>query len=75
MTVEIVPIERRHIAGSAKWSTAWPASGAGSHFIEAPPLPRVRRVVQDNLRNGVDAVRRRGRRARGRLVRRQPEDA
>jgi RimJ/RimL family protein N-acetyltransferase len=53
MTVEIVPIERRHIAGFREVVDGVARERRWLHFFEAPPLPRVRSVVQYRLRNGM----------------------
>ncbi len=52
MTVEIVPIERRHIAGFREVLDEVARERRWIAFLEAPPLDRVRRLVLGNLRGG-----------------------
>jgi len=52
MTVEIVPIERRHIAAFREVVDAVARERRWLAMQEAPPLARIRRVVLDNLREG-----------------------
>ena len=52
MTVEIAPIERRHIAGFRDVLNEVAHERRWLAFLEAPPLDRVRRVVLGNLRAG-----------------------
>jgi len=53
MSVEIVPIERRHVAGFREVVDSVARERRWLHFFEAPPLPRVRSVVQYRLRQGL----------------------
>ncbi len=52
MTVEIVPIERCHIAAFREVLDGVAREGRYLAFLEAPPLPRVRRFVLDRQRRG-----------------------
>jgi len=52
VTIEIVPIERRHIAGFHQVLDAVAREGRYLAFVEAPPLMRVRRFVVNGLANG-----------------------
>lgn len=52
MTVEIVPIERRHIAGFRNVLDEVARERRWIAFLEAPPMDRVRRLVLGNLRGG-----------------------
>ena len=52
MTVEIVPIERRHIAGFRDVVDGVARERRWLAMQEAPPLARIRRIVLDNLREG-----------------------
>ena len=52
MTVEIVPIERRHIAGFREVLDDVAREGRYLAFLEAPPVARIRRFVLGNLRSG-----------------------
>jgi ribosomal protein S18 acetylase RimI-like enzyme len=52
MTVEIVPIERRHIAGFRDVLDEVARERRWIAFLEAPPMHQVRRFVLDNLRAG-----------------------
>jgi ribosomal protein S18 acetylase RimI-like enzyme len=52
MTVQIVPIERRHIAAFREVVDAVARERCWLAMQEAPPLARIRRVVLDNLREG-----------------------
>ena len=52
MTVEIVPIERRHIAGFREVLDGVARERRYLAFQEAPPLARIRRSVLNNLRSG-----------------------
>jgi ribosomal protein S18 acetylase RimI-like enzyme len=52
VTVEIVPIERRHIAGFREVLDGVAREGRYLAFLEAPPLARIRRFVLNNLRSG-----------------------
>jgi len=53
MSVEIVPIGRRHIAGFREVVDGVARERRWLHYFEAPSLPRVRDVVQYRLRNGM----------------------
>ena len=53
MSVEIVPIERRHIAGFREVLDGVARERRWLALLEAPPLSRVRRYVQNGLRNGM----------------------
>jgi ribosomal protein S18 acetylase RimI-like enzyme len=53
MSVEIVPIERRHIAGFREVLDGVARERRWLAFIEAPPLTRVRSFVLNGLRNGM----------------------
>lgn len=55
MTVEIVPIERRHIAGFRDVLDGVARERRYIAFLEAPPLAEVRRFVLNNLRSGAPA--------------------
>jgi RimJ/RimL family protein N-acetyltransferase len=52
MTIEIVPIERKHIAGFRDVLDEVARERRWLAFLEAPPLDRVRRFVLGNLRAG-----------------------
>jgi len=52
MTIEIVPIERRHIAAFHQVLDAVAREGRYLAFVEAPPLARVRRFVVNGFSNG-----------------------
>jgi len=52
VSVEIVPIERRHIGAFREVLDAVAREGRYLAFLEAPPLPQVRRVVQARLQRG-----------------------
>lgn len=52
MTVDIVPIERRHIAGLREVLDGVARERRYLAFLEAPPLAQVRRFVLNNLRSG-----------------------
>jgi ribosomal protein S18 acetylase RimI-like enzyme len=52
MTFEIVPIERRHIAGFHEVLDGVAREGRYLAFLEAPPLARVRRFVVNGFANG-----------------------
>ena len=53
MAVEIVPIERRHIAGFREVLDGVARERRWLAFLEAPPLTRVRSFVLNGLRNGM----------------------
>jgi len=53
MGIAIVPIERRHIAGFREVLDAVARERRWLAFLEAPALPRIRRFVQNGLRNGM----------------------
>jgi ribosomal protein S18 acetylase RimI-like enzyme len=53
MSVEIVPIERRHIAGFREVLDGVARERRWLAFVEAPPLPRIRSFVLNGLRNGM----------------------
>jgi RimJ/RimL family protein N-acetyltransferase len=53
MSVEIVPIERRHIGGFREVLDGVARERRWLAFLEAPPLPRVRSFVLNGLRNGM----------------------
>jgi len=53
MSVEIVPIERRHIGGFREVLDGVARERRWLAFVEAPPLPRVRSFVLNGLRNGM----------------------
>ena len=53
MAVEIVPIERCHVAGFRELLDGVARERRWLAFLEAPPLPRVRSFVQNGLRNGM----------------------
>jgi len=53
MAVEIVPIERRHIAGFHEVLDGVARERRWLAFVEAPPVPRVRSFVLNGLRNGM----------------------
>jgi ribosomal protein S18 acetylase RimI-like enzyme len=53
MSVEIVPIERRHVAGFREVLDGVARERRWLALLEAPPLPRVRRFVLNGLRNGM----------------------
>jgi RimJ/RimL family protein N-acetyltransferase len=53
MSVEIVPIERRHVAGFRELLDEVARERRWLAFTEAPPLPRVRRFVRNGLLNGM----------------------
>ncbi|MGB5105067.1 MAG: GNAT family N-acetyltransferase [Steroidobacteraceae bacterium] len=55
MTVEIVPIERRHVAGFRDVLDGVARERRYIAFLEAPPLAEVRRFVLNNLRSGAPA--------------------
>lgn len=52
MSIEIVPIERRHIAGFHQVLDGVAREGRYLAFLEAPPLTRVRRFVVNGFTNG-----------------------
>jgi RimJ/RimL family protein N-acetyltransferase len=52
VSVEIVPLERRHIAGFREVLDQVARERRWLAFLEAPPLDRVRRFVLGNLRTG-----------------------
>lgn len=52
MTIEIVPIQRRHIAGFREVLDGVAREGRYLAFLEAPAPDRVRRFVLGNLRRG-----------------------
>jgi ribosomal protein S18 acetylase RimI-like enzyme len=56
MTVEIVPMRRRHIAGFREVLDEVAREGRYLAFLEAPPLPQVRRFVLNNLRSGAPQI-------------------
>lgn len=53
MAVEIVPIERRHIAGFREVLDGVARERRWLAFLEAPPLTRVRSFVLNGVRNGM----------------------
>ena len=53
MAVEIVPIERRHIAGFREVLDGVARERRWLAFLEAPPLPRIRSFVLNGLRTGM----------------------
>jgi len=53
MSVEIVPIERKHIAGFREVLDGVARERRWLAYLEAPPLPRVRSFVLNGLRNGM----------------------
>lgn len=53
MGIEIVPIDRRHIAGFHEVLDGIARERRWLAFLEAPPLPRVRSFVRNGLRNGM----------------------
>ena len=53
MAVEIVPIERRHIAGFRDVLDGVARERRWLAFLEAPPLPRIRSFVLNGLRTGM----------------------
>ena len=53
MAVEIVPIERRHIAGFRELLDGVARERRWLAFLEAPPLPRIRSFVLNGLRTGM----------------------
>ena len=53
MSVEIVPIERRHIAGFREVLDGVARERRWIAFLEAPPPERVRSFVLNGLRNGM----------------------
>ena len=53
MSIEIVPIERRHIAGFRDVLDGVARERCWLAFLEAPPLSRVRSFVHNGLRNGM----------------------
>jgi len=53
MGVEIVPIQRRHIAGFRDVLDSVARERRWLAYLEAPPLPRIRRFVLNGLRNGM----------------------
>ena len=53
MAVEIVPIERKHIAGFRDVLDGVARERRWLAFLEAPPMPRVRSFVLNGLRNGM----------------------
>lgn len=53
MAIEIVPIERRHIAGFREVLDAVARERRWLAFVEAPALPRIQSFVQNGLRNGM----------------------
>lgn len=55
MTVEIVPLERRHIAGFRDVLDGIARERRYLAFLEAPPPAQVRRFVLNNLRSGAPA--------------------
>jgi RimJ/RimL family protein N-acetyltransferase len=52
MTVDIVPIERRHVAGFREVLDGVAREKRYLAFLEAPALPQIRRFVLGNLRSG-----------------------
>jgi ribosomal protein S18 acetylase RimI-like enzyme len=52
MGVEIVPMQRRHVAGFREVLDAVARERRYLAFLEAPPLARVRRFVLGNLKSG-----------------------
>jgi ribosomal protein S18 acetylase RimI-like enzyme len=52
VSIEIVPIERRHIAGFHAVLDGVAREGRYLAFLEAPPLARVRRFVLNGFGNG-----------------------
>ncbi len=50
---QVTPIERRHIAGFREVLDAVARERRYLAFLEAPPMPRVRRFVLDGLRAGI----------------------
>jgi RimJ/RimL family protein N-acetyltransferase len=52
MPIEIVPIQRRHIAGFRSVLDGVARERRYLAFLEAPPADRVRRFVLGNLKNG-----------------------
>jgi len=52
MGIEIVPMQRRHIAGFREVLDAVARERRYLAFLEAPPLARVRRFVLGNLKSG-----------------------
>ncbi len=53
MGVEIVQIQRRHIAGFRDLLDGVARERRWLAYLEAPPLPRIRRFVLNGLRNGM----------------------
>jgi ribosomal protein S18 acetylase RimI-like enzyme len=53
MSVEIVPIERRHIAGFRELLDGVAGERRWLAYLEAPPADRVRSFVLNGLRNGM----------------------
>lgn len=53
MSVAIVPIERKHIAGFREVLDGVARERRWLAFLEAPPVPRVRSFVLNGLRNGM----------------------
>jgi ribosomal protein S18 acetylase RimI-like enzyme len=53
MGIEIIPIERRHIAGLHEVIDGVARERCWLAFLEAPPVARIRRFVLDGLRNGM----------------------
>jgi len=51
--IEIIPIERRHIAGFREVLDSVARERRWLAYLEAPPLARVRGFVQNGLRNGM----------------------
>jgi ribosomal protein S18 acetylase RimI-like enzyme len=52
MPWQVVPMQRRHIAGFRELLDRVARERRYLAFLEAPPMPRVRRFVLNNLRNG-----------------------
>ena len=53
MSVEIIPIEKRHIAGFREVLDGVARERRWLAMLEAPPLPRVRSFVRNGLANGM----------------------
>jgi ribosomal protein S18 acetylase RimI-like enzyme len=53
MSVEIVPIERRHVAGFREVLDGVARERRYLALLEAPPLPRIRSFVRNGLRSGM----------------------
>jgi ribosomal protein S18 acetylase RimI-like enzyme len=53
MNWQVVPIERRHVAGFREVLDGVARERRYLAFLEAPPLPRMRRFVLDGLRAGI----------------------